>query len=105
MSEEGMKLKRFHDALRGRRLSGIAAYQINQALCGAGPYREHCSQDEKLPGIHKERLQQIVQDMEQRGVVAPYSLLTPCQQKALQKKDAKHRRIAAEQGVAKGEIC
>ena len=78
-------LKRFQNALRGARLSGTAAHEINMALSALGPYRSFCSMDEKLPGIYKDRLQAIVDDMLARGVVPSTSLLTPLQRKAMQK--------------------
>lgn len=81
----GDTLKRFQDALKGRRLSGRAAHEINAALCGAGPYRNLCSQDEKLPGIYKDRLQAIIDQMIAKGVVASTSLLTTCQKAALKR--------------------
>jgi hypothetical protein len=86
MSAASDTLKRFQDALAGRVLSGTAAYEINTALSGTGPYRHRCEQGEKLAGIYKDRLQRIVDDMITRGVVASTSLLTPHQQKALQKR-------------------
>ena len=81
--DESEKLKRFQDALKGRRLSGIAAHQINVALRGEGPYRELCSQEDKLPGIYKERLQNVVDCMISSGVKASASLLTQHQKKAV----------------------
>lgn len=82
-------LKRFQDALKGRRLSGIAAYEINAALCGVGPYRNFCEQDEKMPGIYKDRLQQIVDRMIANVVVASESLLTPHQKAAIQRREGR----------------
>lgn len=83
-------LKRFQDALKGRRLSGTAAHEINMALCGVGPYRNYCQQDEKMPGIYKDRLQAIVDQMIANGVVASKCLLTPLQKAAI-----KQRRVAS----------
>lgn len=78
----GDMLKRFQDALKGRKLSWIAASEINTALCGTGPYRYLCSGEQKMPGIYKDRLQAIVDKMIADGVVASKSLLTPHQEKA-----------------------
>ena len=78
----GDTLKRFQDALAGRTLSGIAAYEINAALCSVGPYRSLCNQGDKMPGIYKDRLQVIVDKMIADGVVASTSLLTPHQKAA-----------------------
>lgn len=84
----GDTLKRFQDALAGRRLSGAAAHEINVALCEDGPYRSICEQGDKMPGIYKNRLQLVVDQMIANGVVASKSLLTRCQ------KAAQRRRVA-----------
>lgn len=81
---DGDTLKRFQSALRGARLSGTAAHQINETLCAGGPYEHLCEQGEKLPGIYKLKLQQVVDEALARGVRPSASLLTPCQRKAIQ---------------------
>jgi len=86
--EKSDMLKRFNDALAGRTLSGTAAFQINDALSKGGPYRHLCEQGEKLQGIYKLRLQQIVDQMVADGVIASKSLLTAHQRRSL------HRRTA-----------
>jgi len=86
---DGDTLKRFQNALRGARLSGTAAHQINQALCSGRPYKHLCNQDEKLPGIWKQQLQEIVDEAIASGVTPSASLLTPHQQKALRKGTAR----------------
>ena len=86
--EKANMLKRFQDALAGRRLSGVAAHQINEALCEGRPYRHLCEQDEKLQGILRERLQEVVDRMTEDGVTPAASLLTPHQQKATERRNA-----------------
>lgn len=86
MNDESVKLKHFQDALAGRVLSGIAAHEINVALCGDGPYRHYCEQGEKLPGIYKERLHTIADAMVARGVVPSASLLTEHQRRAIERR-------------------
>ena len=84
-------LKRFQDAISGRKLSGTASHNINSALSGDGPYSRFCDGDEKLPGIHRAALQAIVDRMIADGVVASTSLLTPRQAAALKKYKAEAR--------------
>jgi hypothetical protein len=86
MSVKGVTLKRLQDALRGRKLSGIAAYEINRLICGTRSYRSHVSQGDKLPGIHKQPVQAAVDRMIAEGVVAATSLLTPAQKAAIEKR-------------------
>jgi hypothetical protein len=80
-------LKRFQDALRGGRLSGTAAHDINSALCAGHAYRHYCEQGDKLPGIHKADLQAIVDRMIAEGIKPSKSLLSPHQKAALKKRE------------------
>ena len=86
MSETSKTLKRFQGALAGHILSGTAAYEINTALCEGRPYKHFCEQGEKLPGIHKDTLQRIVDRMMADGVKPAASLLTAHQKQALRRR-------------------
>jgi hypothetical protein len=79
-------LKRLQDALKGRVLSGTAAYEINKLLCEGRPYKNFCDQGDKLPGRFKNEIQTIVDGAIAAGVVPAKSLLTACQRAAIKKR-------------------
>lgn len=79
MSDEPVKLKRFINAVKGKRLSWTSAYQINKELDTT------YSGDDKLSVRDRARLAEIVFEMEARGVVPAKTLLTECQQAAQRK--------------------
>jgi len=87
-SDESIKLKHFQDAIKGRRLSGCAAYEINTALCEEHPYVSYYEQGDTLSSINKPRLQAIVDRMIASGVKPAASLLTPHQQRAIARRNA-----------------
>jgi hypothetical protein len=79
-------LKRLQDALKGRVLSGTAAYEINKLLCEGRPYKNFCDQGDKLPGRFKNDIQIVDDDAIAAGVVPAKSLLTSCQRAAIEKR-------------------
>jgi hypothetical protein len=82
----GDTLKRLQDALKGRTLSGTAAYEINKLLCEGLPYKNFCDQGDKLAGRFKNDLQAIVDNAIAAGVVPAKSLLTAHQKAAIKKR-------------------
>lgn len=86
--DKSQTLKRFQDALRGRVLSGTAAYEINEALCEGRPYKQLCDMGEKLPGRLKIELQVVVDRMLAEGIKPAMSLLTPHQKRAIERRKA-----------------
>jgi len=84
--KNGDTLKRLQDALRGRTLSGTAAYEINTIICGDKPYRSHVEQGDKLPGIFRAAVQEAADRMIADGVIASISLLSRAQKNAIAKR-------------------
>lgn len=85
-SEESQKLKRFEDALHGRRLSGTMAQQINDAVGSRIPsLSAACQQGDKLPTAVRVPLRQICFEMREQGIVPAKSLLTEHQKKAIER--------------------
>jgi ParB family transcriptional regulator, chromosome partitioning protein len=81
-SEDRARLKRFEDAISGRKLSGVAAHQITEALHGFGRLNGY-SEGEKLGTRSKRALQDVCNELRARGIVPAETLLTECQQTAI----------------------
>lgn len=80
--DDSIKLKRFIDAIKGRRLSWTVAAEINEAL------GTKYNGDDKLSTKHRVLLALIADSMIERGVKPATSLLTPMQKKALARRRA-----------------
>ena len=80
--DDSIKLKHFLDAIKGRRLSGTMAHQINETL------DTHYEGDDKLSAKDCIWLAVVVEQMTARGVKPAKSLLTPHQRKSLARRQA-----------------
>lgn len=81
-STQAVKLKHFIDAAKGRSISWITAWEINNKL------GTEYSGDVKISAIDRERLRTVIAEMEAKGVNPAKCLLTRCQRAALKKRSA-----------------